>query len=104
MGRRTALITGFGRTAGIGAGTSRALAVPADLADPCAVEHLMEYHAQEAGTLHGWVLSPSESVDSGILHTSLEACERHFAVNARAGWPLIAAFARQAAPDGGFSA
>ena len=144
MGRKTALVTGVGRTAGIGAGIARALAadgwdlalnhwqpydermpwgvqpddvatltaqleaagarvwsVPADLGDPSGVEHLMEHLAREAGTLQGMVLSHSESVDSGILDTTLEAFERHFAVNARAGWQLIAAFARQAAPDGG---
>ena len=47
------------------------------------------------------VLSHAESVDSGILDTTLEAFERHFAVNTRASWQLIAAFARQATDDGG---
>ncbi len=61
----------------------------------------MEHPAHEAGTLHGMALSHSESVDPGILVTSPESFERHFAVNARAGWQLMAAFARQAAPGGG---
>ena len=47
------------------------------------------------------VLSHAESVDSGILDTTVEAFERHFAVNTRASWQLIAAFARQATDDGG---
>jgi 3-oxoacyl-[acyl-carrier protein] reductase len=53
------------------------------------------------GALSGLVLSHAESVDSGILDTSLESFERHFAVNARASWQLISGFARQTGPDGG---
>lgn len=40
-------------------------------------------------------MSHCESVDSAILTTSLESWERHFAVNARAVWLLIKAFAEQ---------
>ncbi|MET4003271.1 3-oxoacyl-[acyl-carrier protein] reductase [Arthrobacter sp. UYCu511] len=144
MKRKTALITGVGRTAGIGAAIARVLAadgwdlvlnywqpydermpwgvqtddvtaltaeleaagatvwsLPADLGEPAAVGLLMAQIAQDVGTLAGLVLSHCESVDSGILDTSLESFERHFAVNARAGWQVIAAFARQATADGG---
>jgi 3-oxoacyl-[acyl-carrier protein] reductase len=79
---------------------ARVLALPADLEDPQAVERLMESVAEQAGTLQGMVLSHAESVDSGILDTTLASWERHFAVNTRASWQLIAAFARQA-HDGG---
>jgi 3-oxoacyl-[acyl-carrier protein] reductase len=142
--RKTALVTGVGRLAGIGAGIARRLAadgwdlvltywqeydarmpwgiqpddverltaelevtgarvaaIPADFEDPSGVDRLMAAAAEEAGTLHGLVLSHAESVDSGILDTTLESFDRHFAVNARASWQLIAAFARQAASDGG---
>lgn len=141
---RTALVTGVGRLAGIGAGIARRLAadgwdlvltywqdydsrmpwgvqpedverltaeleatgarvvaVPADLEDPLAVDRLMAAVAEQAGTLQGLVLSHTESVDSGILDTTLASWDRHFAVNARASWQLIAAFARQASDDGG---
>ncbi|NVM97109.1 SDR family oxidoreductase [Arthrobacter sp. SDTb3-6] len=144
MNRKTALVTGVGRTVGIGAGIARALAadgwnlvlnywqpydarmpwgeqpddvrtlttelaaagtrvwaMPADLAEPSSVGSLFARIATEAGTLEGMVLSHCESVDSAILDTSLESFDRHFAVNARASWQLIAAFARQAGPDGG---
>jgi 3-oxoacyl-[acyl-carrier protein] reductase len=80
------------------------VALPADFEDPQAADRLMAAAADEAGILQGLVLSHAESVDSGILDTSLESFERHFAVNTRASWQLIAAFARQAPADGGFSA
>lgn len=141
---KTALVTGVGRLAGIGAGIARRLAadgwdlvltywqdydarmpwgiqpddvglltaeleatgakvaaLPADFQDPGAVDRLMAEAAAQAGTLHGMVLSHAESVDSGILDTTLESFERHFAVNTRASWQLVRAFAQQAADDGG---
>jgi len=144
MHNKTALITGVGRTVGIGAGIARQLAhegwdlvlnywqeydarmpwgvqpddvailtaeleaagatvhaVPADFADPDAVDRLMATIAETAGPLHGMVLSHCESVDSAILDTSLESFEKHFAVNTRAAWQLVAAFARQITDDGG---
>jgi 3-oxoacyl-[acyl-carrier protein] reductase len=79
---------------------ARVHALPADLEDPAAADRLMTAANEQAGPLQAMVLSHAESVDSGILDTTLEAFERHFAVNTRASWQLIAAFARQAA-DGG---
>src|SRR6476661_4288197 len=73
----------------------------ADLQDPGVPDRLMAEAVQLSGPLQGLVLSHAESVDSGILDTSLESFERHFAVNTRASWQLIAAFARQAPADGG---
>ncbi len=142
--RSTALVTGAGRLASIGAGIARQLAadgwdlvlsywqdyddrmpwgsepedvvrltaeleaigarvhvLSADLQDPGVPDRLVAEAVQLAGPLQGLVLSHAESVDSGILDTSLESFERHFAVNTRASWQLIAAFARQAADDGG---
>jgi 3-oxoacyl-[acyl-carrier protein] reductase len=48
-------------------------------------------------------MSHCESVDSGILSTSLESWDRHYAVNARASWLLVRAFAERlpVQPPGG---
>ena len=88
----TAELQGYGATV---------WAFPADLGDPSAVHWLFAQMAAQVGSVEGLVLSHSESVDSAIADTSLESFEKHFAVNTRASWQLIAAFARQTTPDGG---
>lgn len=144
MMRRSALITGAGRSVGIGAGIARALAadgwdlvlsywhpydqrvhqieepyaelrdlaaeleaigsrvtlLPADLEQPDTADALI-HDAAELGPLTGLVLSHAESVDSSILDTTVESFDRHFAVNVRAAWQLIGAFAQQCPDDGG---
>jgi 3-oxoacyl-[acyl-carrier protein] reductase len=72
----------------------------ADLADPAVPDRLVAEAAGALGPLGGIVLSHAESRDSGILDTTVESWDRHYAVNARASWQLISAFARQAV-DGG---
>ena len=52
--------------------------------------------ANELGTVEALVLSHAWDVESGILDTTVEEFDRHFAVNTRASWLLIAEFARQA--------
>lgn len=80
---------------------ARVHALPADLQDPGIPDRLVAEAVQLAGPLQGLVLSHAESVDSGVLDTTVESFDRHFAVNTRASWQLIAAFARQATDDGG---
>jgi 3-oxoacyl-[acyl-carrier protein] reductase len=74
--------------------------VPADLAVIETPPRLVET-ASALGNLRGLVMSHCESVDSSVLDTSIESWERHFAVNARATWLLIKAFAEhlQVGPD-----
>lgn len=79
---------------------SRVTLLPADLEQPEAAEALV-HDAAELGPLTGLVLSHTESVDSSILDTTLESFDRHFAVNVRAAWQLIRAFALQCPDDGG---
>ena len=66
--------------------------VPADLADVDTPARLVA-SAAAVGGLSGLVMSHCESVDSSVLDTTIESWERHFAVNARAVWLLIRAFA-----------
>ncbi|MFE6225049.1 SDR family oxidoreductase [Streptomyces sp. NPDC057854] len=136
--RPVALVTGVGRTVGIGASVAlrlarsgwdiaftywtpydarmpwgaeadapdaiaRALAehgaetaaVEADLADPDAPEHVFDEVEQRLGGVTALVMCHCESVDSGLLDTTLESFDRHFAVNARATWLLIRAYGRR---------
>jgi len=68
-------------------------AVEADLAD---VETPDRVFAEVRGTLgdvSALVMAHAESVDSAILDTTVESWDRHFAVNARAVWLLVRAFA-----------
>lgn len=71
---------------------SRVAVIEADLASVEGPTALFA-SAAEVGPLSGLVMSHTESVDSSILDTTVESWERHFAVNARAAWLLIKAFA-----------
>ena len=76
--------------------------VEGDLSDPSAPGAIVD-EARKLGPLTALVLSHAESVDSSILTTDLDSWDRHFAVNARATWLLIKAFAEQlpVVPDPG---
>ncbi len=131
-GRTTALVTGVGRTIGIGAGiatqlaasgwdiaftywtaydtrmpwgseagaagtierslTSHGAAVAAIEADLTAVSspcRIFDEAERRLGNVTALVMCHCESVDSGLLDTTVESFDRHFAVNARATWLLI---------------
>ncbi|MFN4002165.1 SDR family oxidoreductase [Microcella sp.] len=77
----------------------RVLPIEVDFTDAEAVEAIVVTAAAALGPVSGLVLAHSESIDSSILTTTLESFDRHFAVNVRAAWQLIAAVARQV-PEG----
>ena len=75
--------------------------IPSDLEDPESASSLVGLAVERLGPLQALVLSHCEGVRSGVLDTSVESFDRHYAVNVRASWLLIAAFARQLGPQGG---
>jgi 3-oxoacyl-[acyl-carrier protein] reductase len=136
--RSLALVTGVGRTVGIGAGIALRLAaagwnvaftywtpydermswgveqgatgaivdaltergaataaVEADLSDPHAPLHIFDEVERRLGGITALVMCHCESVDSGLLDTTVESFDRHFAVNARATWLLIREYGRR---------
>ena len=143
MTRPVALITGVGRTVGIGAGIARTLAndgwdlalsywspadeaifgdaaahgldelaaeleasgarvaaIPADLERVDAAASVVSNAVEHLGPIDALVLSHAWDIDSGLLETSVEQFDKHFAINTRASWMLIGEFARQAASGG----
>ncbi|HZD32120.1 MAG TPA: SDR family oxidoreductase [Candidatus Angelobacter sp.] len=80
---------------------SRVVSIEADLQKPEAAAEIFERARCEFGIVSALVLSHCESVDSGILDTTVESFDRHFAVNARGSWQLIREFAMQVPDSGG---
>lgn len=142
--RPLALLTGVGRTIGIGAGIARqlaasgwdiaftywtpydkrmawgiesgateaitdalaecgaaTLAVEADLADPETPARVFDEVERGLGNVTALVMCHCESVDSGLLDTTVESFDRHFAVNARATWLLVREYGRRFAATPG---
>ncbi len=75
--------------------------IPCDLEDPTSPESLVRRAIESMGPLGALVMSHCEGDTSGFLDTTIASFDRHYAVNVRASWLLITAFARQLAPTGG---
>ncbi|MGN6326121.1 SDR family oxidoreductase [Pseudolysinimonas sp.] len=86
--------------AALAAAGARTIRVDADLADPETPDRLVTESIERLGRLDALVLSHSQSTDSSILDTTVESWDRHLAVNARAAWLLIRAFAESEPTDG----
>ncbi|MCU1395993.1 MAG: dehydrogenase [Ilumatobacteraceae bacterium] len=69
--------------------------IEADLADPSTPAIVLERANDLAGPVSALILCHCESVDSNIVDTTVESFDRHFAINVRATWLLIRAFAEQ---------
>ena len=82
-------------TAALAERGARSLAVEADLADPDAPARLFDAVEQGLGPVTALVMLHCESVDSGLLDTTVESFDLHTAVNARGSWLLTREFARR---------
>jgi len=72
---------------------ARSVGVEADLSGVGTPSALFDAVERELGPVTALVLSHAESVDSGLLDTTVESFDLHFAVNARASWLLVREFA-----------
>ena len=72
--------------------------LPGDLEDPAVPPALVTAAREALGPLGALVTCHCESVDSSILDTTVESFDRHYAVNVRATWLLMKAFAEQVRP------
>jgi 3-oxoacyl-[acyl-carrier protein] reductase len=80
---------------------ARVFSVEGDFEDVAAPAEVFRATNEALGSVQALVMSHCEQRDSGILDTSIESFDRHFAVNTRASWLLIKAFAEQySAPFG----
>jgi len=93
----------WGREPGAPGAISQALAergastaaIEADLADPDTPTRVFDEVERRLGSVTALVMCHCESVDSGLLDTTVESFDRHFAVNTRATWLLIREFGRR---------
>lgn len=81
--------------AGLRAAGAATVAVEADLEQTDVPARVFDEVTAALGPVTALVLCHCESVNSTILDTTIESFDRHFAVNARASWLLIAEFARR---------
>ena len=73
----------------------RSAAIEADLADADAPARIFDEAERRLGNVTALVMCHCESVDSGLLDTTLASFDRHFAVNARATWLLVREYGRR---------
>ena len=79
----------------LGALGARTVGIEADLADPTVPDTVVGGAAAALGAVRALVMCHCESVDGGLLDTAVDSFDRHMAVNARASWLLVRAFAHQ---------
>lgn len=73
--------------------------IEADLADVATPARLFDHVEASIGSVTALIVAHCQSVDSGILDTTVESFDLHFAVNARATWLLIREFGRRFVDD-----
>ena len=78
--------------AGLGQRGARTVAVAVDVRSAAAV---FDAVTTELGPVTALVMCHAESVDSGLLDTTVESFDRHYAVNVRATWLLLKEYAER---------
>jgi len=73
----------------------RTVRIEADLEDATTAARVFNEVEERLGPVTALVLCHAESVDSDILNTTVDSFNRHFAVNARASWLLVAEHGRR---------
>lgn len=81
--------------AALAAAGARTIAVDADLTDVEAPARIYDAAEAALGPVTALVLSHCHDVETGLLDTTLEDFDRHFAVNARASWLLVRELGRR---------
>ena len=81
--------------AGLADRGARTVAVEADLSDVRSPAQVLDAVGAELGPVTALVMCHCESVDSGILDTTVESFDRHYAVNVRATWLLVREYAER---------
>lgn len=74
---------------------AKVVAIQADLGDVESPSRVFDVVEQELGPVAALVLVHAESVNAGILDTTIESFDRHFAVNSRANWLLVREMGRR---------
>jgi 3-oxoacyl-[acyl-carrier protein] reductase len=74
---------------------AKTVAIEADLASTDSPEQIFDQVEQQLGNVTALVLCHCESVPTGLLDTTIESFDRHFAVNARAAWLMIREYGRR---------
>ncbi len=74
---------------------ARAVGIEADLASTDSPEQIFDQIEQQLGSVTALVLCHCESVPTGLLDTTIESFDRHFAVNTRAAWLMIREYGRR---------
>ena len=83
---------------GIAERGARTVAVEADLSDVRAPAEVFDTVERDLGPVTALVMCHCESVDSGLLDTTVESFDRHYAVNVRASWLLLKEYGERARP------
>ena len=80
---------------------ARVLTMPADREFVDAPAAVISATTAGLGAASALVLSHAWDIDRGLLDTTVEQFDKHFAINTRASWLLVREFARQIPAGGG---